>query len=89
MVYTNLMHRMVLIAAMLVAIVSLSVNMIRGYDLLSASFIAICVMLGAALVFMLAFKAVGDILQKQLLQEKSLDEVKKTIPADEENSNAI
>ena len=74
MIYTNLMHRMVLIAAMAVAVISLTVNMVRGYDLLSASFIAVCVMLSSALVFLLAFKAVGDILQKQLLQEKNIDQ---------------
>jgi len=65
---------MVLIAAMVVAIISLTVNMLKGHGLLMASFIAVCVMLCSALVFLLAFKAVGDILQKQLLQEKNIDQ---------------
>ncbi|UDQ96635.1 hypothetical protein AAEX28_06130 [Lentisphaerota bacterium WC36G] len=70
MVYTNLIHRLVLLISLLVAITSFFINIaIRNISFCKAAFNSLCILFITGIIFLIAFKAIENILYRHLHEQ--------------------
>ena len=69
MVYTNLIHRLVLLISLSVAILTFAINIFRDINFCKAAFVSLCVMFMTGIIFLIAFKAIENILYRHLHEQ--------------------
>ena len=69
MVYTNLIHRLVLLISFFVALLTFFINFLREINFCKAAFISLCVMFLTGIIFLIAFKAIENILYRHLHEQ--------------------
>ncbi len=69
MVYTNLIHRLVLIISLCIALLTFIINVLREVNFFSAAFTSLCVMFITGIIFLIAFKAIEKILYRHLHEQ--------------------
>ena len=73
--YQNILRRLVIVLAAIVALISFAVNMMAGADFFDSAFRSLCVLFASAVVFMVAFKAVAQVLFKHLEERKRVQKM--------------
>ena len=71
---TGLMHRVVVFASFLVALVTFAYNMSSGGDLLYSAFWALCVFMGISIAMLIALQGVAKALMRHLKERQRLQQ---------------
>jgi cytochrome b561 len=66
------MHRVVILASFLVALVAFAYNMATGGDLLYSAFCALCVLFGVSIAMLIALRSVASALLRHLQERQRL-----------------
>lgn len=71
--YTDLIHRIVIIFGFLAALICLAWNIFfQGNDLLWSAFVSLCVMFGVSTVLLMALHGVAQVLMRHLQERQQL-----------------
>lgn len=73
--YVNLMRRLVIVLATLVAVICFVINIMLGGDFFYSAFMALCVLFVSSVIIMVAFQAVAQVLFKHLEEKRKVQKM--------------